>query len=107
MEFNGLNCYCLNSLDKFGSFNIALELGAHMETPVKITVSLVAFRAMRCWSLRILISFTPKIGANFFSDTIESFIVKASVLPYYNRLTQSKKFVTADPALAWQMSCFH
>ena len=78
-----------------------------METPVKFTVSLVAFRVLPCWSLRILISFTPKIGANFFSDTIEGFIVKASVLPYYNGFTQSKKFVTADPALAWQMSCFH
>jgi hypothetical protein len=82
-------------------------MGAHMETPVKFTVSLVAFKALRYRSLRFLIPFTPKIGANFFSDTIEGFIVKASVLPYYNGFTQSKKFVAADPALAWQMSCFH
>ena len=84
-----------------------LRMGAQMDKSVKLIVSLVAFRAQRYSSLRISISFTPKIGANFFLDTIEGFIVKASVLPYYNGFTQSKKLVAADPALAWQMSCFH
>ena len=82
-------------------------MGAHMKTPFKFTVSFIVFRARRCWSMQILISFTPKIGANFFSDTIEDFIVKASVLPYYDGFTQSKKFVTTDPALTRQMACFH
>ena len=53
------------------------------------------------WFLSILqISFTPKIGANFFFGVIESLILKTSIMSCNRRDIQSKKLVTANPALA-------
>ena len=74
-----------------------------LKVPKKSEIALaVTFRDQR--KQTVLISFTPQIGANSSFNAIEGIIVKASIMPYYHALAQSKKSVTANPALARQLS---